>query len=336
MLKNYIEKLIEKENLSTQECSDIIELMSSGEVFDSQIAAFLVSLKIKGETPEEISGFAFRMRQKALKINTSRFKSIADSCGTGGDRANTFNISTVSAIIASACGVTIAKHSNYGFSSKCGSSNVLRELGLKLSQNPAEAEEGLQKNNIAFIHAPFFHKSTQYVNNVRKELGIRTVFNFLGPLTNPAFPTGQIVGVSDPNLCPKIASSLKNLGCRRALVVSGLDPVMDEISTCSKTFVSRLNNGIIESFEIVPEDFGIKKAKLEEIQGDTPQVNAKIIENILCCKETGPKKDIVILNTAALLWVGEAIDSIEEGIEMSESAISSLKALKKFESLKLS
>lgn len=335
MIKKYLIKIKEGQNLTAEEAGKLIELMSTGEVLSAQIADLLVSLNDKEENVEEISGFAQRMREKALKINTQGLENIVDSCGTGGDKTNTFNISTASAILVSSTGVNVAKHSNFGFTSKCGSSNVLQSLGIELLTCSREVEENLKGKNIAFIHAPYFHKCTAHVNTVRKELGIRTVFNLLGPLTNPAFPTGQVIGVPRKELCPKIAEALKNLGCKKALVVNGLNPVMDEISICGKTFISRLDNGKIDNFEIHPEDYGIKQAKLEDIQGDTPEVNAKIIEDIFNGKIKGAKLDIVLLNSAALLWVGNMVNSIEEGLNTATDIIQSGRAANKLNSLRV-
>lgn len=335
MLKKYLLKIKEGQNLTSQEAGELIDLMSTGEVFPSQIADLLVSLSTKEITSEELYGFAQRMREKALKISTQGLKDVVDSCGTGGDRANTFNISTAASILVSASGLNVAKHSNFGFTSKIGSSNALQSLGIELLKTPDEAEKSLKYNNIVYIHAPYFHKCTAHVNAVRKELGIRTVFNLLGPLTNPAFPTGQVIGVPQKELCPKIAEALKNLGCKKALVVNGLNPVMDEISICGKTFISRLDDKKIDNFEVYPEDFGIKQANLEDIQGDIPEVNAGIIEDIFNGKISGAKLDIVLLNSAALLWVGNAVNSIEEGIKTAAELIQSGKAAQKLNSLRV-
>ncbi len=335
MLNKYISKIKKGKNLTVEEAGELIDLMSTGETLPTQIADLLISLNHKKESVEELYGFAKKMREKALKINLNINEAIVDSCGTGGDKTNTFNISTAAAIISSAAEIKVAKHSNYGFTSKSGSSNVLQALEIKLLLTPEEVKQSLQRNNIAFIHAPYFHKCTAHVNAVRKKLGIRTIFNLLGPLTNPAFPTGQIIGVPRKELCPKIAEALKNLGCKKALVVSGQNPTIDEISICGKTFVSRLNNGIIDNFEIQPEDFGIKQTKLENIQGDTPEYNAKIIENIFEGKITDAKRDIVLLNSAALLWVGNVVNSLEEGLKTTSEIIESGKAINKLNSLRL-
>ncbi|MFH0702956.1 MAG: anthranilate phosphoribosyltransferase [bacterium] len=333
ILRMAIIKLVDNKNLTLQEASDIIDFIGSGEALPNQIAVFLTALKIKGETCEEITGFALRMREKAFKIDLDEIDNLVDSCGTGGDFSNTFNISTASAILASSSGLNVAKHSNFGFTSKCGSSNVIEALGISLSKTPHEVKNNLKKHNIAFIHAPYFHKCTSFVNTVRKEIGIRTVFNFLGPLTNPAYPTGQVLGVANPELCPKIAETLNNLGCKRALVVNGQNPDMDEISVCGKTLVYKLENNKIESFEMHPADFGIKLSKLEDIQGSAPEINAKIIKDIFSGKLDNAKLDATLLNSAALLWVGNKVNSIEKGIESAKELISNKIALKKLQEL---
>jgi anthranilate phosphoribosyltransferase len=325
MIKTLIQKLADKKNLSFEESRGVIDFFAEEKATDGQIGAFLTALKLKGETPEEITGFASRMRELAAKVDVSEFENIVDSCGTGGDCSNTFNISTASALLACSSGLAVAKHSNFGFTSKCGSSNVVEALGLNLSKTPEEALKALKENNIAFLHAPYFHKCTASVNPVRKELGIRTVFNFLGPLTNPACPTGQVLGVAVPELCSKMAETLKNLGCKKALVVNGQNPVIDEISLCGKTLVYRLENGVIDNFYLHPSDFGIKEAKLEELAGDAPEVNARIIKDIFSGKITDSRLNAVIINTAGLLWTGNKANSIEEGIKLAFELIENSK-----------
>ncbi|OGI00544.1 MAG: anthranilate phosphoribosyltransferase [Candidatus Melainabacteria bacterium GWF2_37_15] len=329
MLTSALNKIIRNQDLTRKEASNLIDYMSTGQADPAQIAAFLTAIKAKGETVEEITGFAMRMRELAVKINTSGIKTIADSCGTGGDGANTFNISTAAAIVAAACGVTVAKHSNASITSKCGSSNVIEALGIPLLRDPKQVENSLKQHSIAFIHAPYFHKSTFYVNEVRKKLGIRTIFNFLGPLTNPAKPTGQVIGVSDPTMLPKIAQVLHNLGCRRAMVVCGVEPILDEISICGPTRIYRLENEEIDDFEIKPADFGLKTVALEDIAGSTPDINAGIIKDIFSGKIKGPKLDILALNSAAVLWAGEKAANIEEGLHLATQAIENGKALDK-------
>ncbi|OGI26369.1 MAG: anthranilate phosphoribosyltransferase [Candidatus Melainabacteria bacterium RIFOXYA12_FULL_32_12] len=334
MLKTSLKKVVDGKNLTIQEAGDLIDFISEGNALPAQIAAFLTALKMKGETPEEITGFALKMRELVPEINLNGIDMIVDSCGTGGDSANTFNISTASAIVASSSGLHVAKHSNFGFTSKCGSSNVLDALGISLVDTPDSVSDNLKNNNIAFIHAPYFHKCTAQVNDVRKDLGIRTVFNFLGPLTNPTRPTGQVLGVACPKLCPKIAETLKNLGCKKALVVNAQNPAMDEISICGKTLIYKLENGKIESFEIHPEDFGLKIANLKDISGGTPEVNARIIEDIFEGKITDAKLDILLLNSAALLLVGNKTNSLEEGIKSAQDLINSGRTLEKLQELR--
>ena len=333
MIKQAIIKLTANKDLTLTEASNLIDFLAEGQATGGQIGAFLTALKMKGETIEEITGFASRMRERALKIDTTPFENIVDSCGTGGDCSNTFNISTASAILASSSGLHVVKHSNFGFTSRCGSSNVLEALNINLVKTPADAEDALRKDNIVFIHAPYFHKSTAHVNPVRKELGIRTVFNFLGPLTNPACPTGQVLGVADPNLCPKIAEVLKNLGCKRALVVNGQNPTLDEISISGKTLVYRLDNGKIDNFYLEPEDLGIKRVKIEDIAGGEPPENAGIITDILNNKITGSRLDAVLVNTAGVLWAGYKADNLVDGIKLAGELISSGSAAKKLLSI---
>lgn len=334
MLRKMIAKVADEKNLSFYEAENIIDIISEGKALPTQVAALLIALKMKGETSEEITAFAKKLREKAEKINTFGIDNVVDSCGTGGDYTNTFNISTTSAILASSSGLHVAKHSNFGFSSQCGSSNVLEVLGIPLQKTPKDVEDSLKKHNIAFIHAPYFHKATASVAQVRKEIGIRTVFNFLGPLTNPTSPTGQVLGVSDSGQSLKMAETLKNLGCKRAMVVSGIEPSIDEISICGETLIYRLNNGEIDSFKIHPNDFDLNTARIEDISGGFPDTNARIIEDIFEGKIQGPKLDAVLLNTSALLWVGNKVESLEEGIKIAEELISSRKALEKLSEIK--
>ena len=321
MYKKVINKLINKQNLRYEEARNFIELILDGNIYASQIAAFLTALKIKGETSEEIAAFASKIIEKAPNIDINGFGTTVDSCGTGGDYANTFNISTASAILASCSGLKVAKHSNFGFTSKCGSSNVLESLGINLAQNSDEVTSFINKNNIAFLHAPYFHKCTSFVAPVRKELGFRTIFNLLGPLTNPVRLDGQVLGVSDSLLCKKMVESLKILGCKRALLVNSKDPVLDEISICGKTSIYELKGSNLNLYQIHPQDFGIKQAKIEDISGDTPEVNANIIRDIFINKKQGPRMDAVAINTAALLYIGNNVSSFEDGVKKAYSLI---------------
>lgn len=329
MLIKALNKITNNQDLTSDEAANLIDCISAGVANPVLIAALLAALKTKGETVEEMTGFAGRMRDKALNINTEGMETIVDSCGTGGDGTNTFNISTAAAIVAASCGLTVAKHSNYRITGKCGSSNVLESLGIPILQKPDEVEKSLREHSIGFIHAPYFHKSTAELHKVRKELGIRTIFNFLGPLTNPARPTGQVIGVSDLQILPKMAETLRNLGCQRAMVVCGIDPLIDEISILGRTKIVQLENGNITNFEIKPEDFGLKTAQLNDIVGGSPDVNAAIISDIFKGKIKGPKLEILLLNSAALLWAGKAAANLEEGVNIATKAIEEGKVLGK-------
>lgn len=333
MIKNILNKLSKKQNLTIDEAKSVIDIIAEEKASPQELAEFLTLLKAKGETIEEITGLAQRIRELAVKINTTDFESIVDSCGTGGDCSNTFNISTASAILTASGGVNIAKHSNIGFTSKSGSSNVLQALNINLIQTPEEAISQLKTHYITFLHAPYFHKATSYIAPVRKELGFRTVFNILGPLTNPTFPTGQILGVSDPKLCPIMIEALKNLGCKKAMVVNGTDPILDEITICGKTIIYKLENDIIEKFEVYPEDFRIKRAKITDLEGDTPEHNAEIIKNILKGNITDAKLDALTINAASILWAGNAATSLEEGLKLAYELVSSGKGYQKLNEL---
>ncbi|MFA6988499.1 MAG: anthranilate phosphoribosyltransferase [Candidatus Gastranaerophilaceae bacterium] len=330
MIKEVIKKLSENKNLSFEESRNFIDFISEGKVTSGQIGAFLTAITMKKPTVDEMAGFASRMREKANLVRHG-FDNVVDSCGTGGDCANTFNISTTASILASASDLKVAKHSNFGITSMCGSSNVLQSLGIKLVETSEEAEKQLKNKGITFIHSPFFHKSTASVNPIRKEIGIRTVFNFIGPLVNPAIPTGQVLGVSSYEMCSVIIEVLKTLGLKKALVVHGVNPVIDEISICSETLIFRLENGKIDKFILKPEDFGVKTSNIENLKGSTPDNNAVKIKDILEGKIQGPCLDAVLINTAGLLWVGNKVSSLAEGVEYALNIVTSGKAKEKLD-----
>lgn len=334
MLKESLKKVSAGKDLTIEEASLAVDIMASGRAMSAQIAAFLIALKMKGETVDEITGFAVKMREMALKIELDGIHPLVDSCGTGGDCTNTFNISTASAILASVSGLNVVKHSNFGFTSKCGSSNVVGALGIPLVETSKEVESSITEHNIAFIHAPYFHKSTLYVNPVRKELGVRTIFNFLGPLTNPAKPSGQVLGVSSLDMAEKMIEVLKNLGCERALVVTGLNPIMDEISVCNETVIYKLEDRGINKFTITPEQLGLNRANVVDLQGDTPECNAGIIEGIFKRGITDSRLDAVLVNTAALLWVGNMSDDLKNGINFANDLILTGRAFQKLDELR--
>ena len=302
----------------------------TGRATDSQIAGFLVALRVKGETIDEITAFARVIRKNAHKI-APNVKPIVDTCGTGGDKSDTFNISTTSAFVVAGCGIAVAKHGNKSVSSKCGSADVLKELGVNIELSPKQVEECINKIGIGFIFAPKFHSAMRYAVNVRKELGVRTVFNILGPLTNPANATSQLVGVFDERLTKPLAEVLGKLGSEHSFVVYGNG--LDEVTIEAETTVSEYKNGHVVTYKINPTDFGMRLAKLSEIKGGTPKENAEILLNILRGKEKSAKRDIVLLNSSlAIVASGKASD-IKDGIKLAKKSIDSGNALKKLELL---
>ena len=329
MITEALKKVIEFKDLDKEEAEAVMKEIMSGNAKPTQIAAILTALRMKGETIEEITAFAKIMREFSLKINPDVPK-LLDTCGTGGDNLNTFNISTATAFVVSVY-VPVAKHGNKAVSSKSGSADVLEALGVNLNVPIERVKESIEKIGIGFLFAPNFHPAMKYATPVRRELGIRTVFNVLGPLTNPANANYQLMGVYDETLTEKLANVLKNLGLKGALVVHGSG--MDEITTIGKTKISELRNGEVKSYYIEPEDFGIKRAKLEDIKGGDAEENAKIIRNIFEGDEVGAKRDIVVLNAAYALYIAEEAKDVEEGIKLAEKSIDSGMALKKLEDL---
>ena len=329
MITEALKKVIEFKDLNEEEAEAVMKEIMSGNAKPTQIAAILTALRMKGETIDEITAFAKIMREFSLKINPDVPK-LLDTCGTGGDNLNTFNISTATAFVVSVY-VPVAKHGNKAVSSKSGSADVLEALGVNLNVPIERVKESIEKIGIGFLFAPNFHPAMKYATPVRRELGIRTVFNVLGPLTNPANANYQLMGVYDEALTEKLANVLKNLGLKGALVVHGSG--MDEITTIGKTKISELKNGEVKSYYIEPEDFGIKRAKLEDIKGGDAEENAKIIRNIFEGEEVGAKRDIVVLNAAFALYIAEEAKDVEEGIKLAEKSIDSGKALKKLEDL---
>ncbi len=330
MIKNAIAKLVQRQDLTFEESYFAMRQIMNGEADQAQIAGFLIGLRMKGETSHEIAGCAKAMIEKSLRVD---FKddNLIDTCGTGGDEVGTFNISTASAIVASAVGVKVAKHGNRAVSSKCGSADVLRELGVKIELTPEQAKICLEEVGLAFIFAPLYHTSMKYAAPVRQSLGVRTIFNILGPLTNPAGAKRQLLGVFAENLTEKIASVLKELGSKHALVVHGAGGI-DEISISGHTKISELKNGEIKTYEISPEDFGFKRWDINLILGGDAKTNAEIIKRLLE-GEKGPQRDVVLLNSGAAIYVSGLANSISEGIEMAKEAIDSGKAKKKLEEL---
>lgn len=331
MVRGAIQKLVEGKNLSEDEIIGALNCIMDGEATQAQIGSFITALRIKGETIEEITGCAKVMRDKAERIVIDKDYFI-DIVGTGGDCSYTFNISTAAAFVVAAGGVTVAKHGNRSVSSKSGSADVLESLGINISLEPDKVKECIEKLDIGFMFAQTFHKSMKHAAGPRKELGIRTIFNILGPLTNPAKAKGQVLGVFSEKLTEPLAHVLLNLGVENAMVVYGMDG-MDEISLSALTRVSELKNGKVTTYDLNPEDYGMKMVNKSDIVGGDSKENSKIIMDILNGVK-GPKRDIVVLNAAAALYVGKAAESIEAGIKMAEEIIDSGKALNKLNELK--
>lgn len=330
MFREHLSKIVSGTDLNEMEMSEMISDILAGDVTDAQIGAYMAALATKGETFEELAGAAKAMRRKALRIQASA-TTIVDTCGTGGDGAKTFNISTTTAFVVAGCGVTVAKHGNRSISSQCGSADLLETLGVKLDTAPELVEEAVQEIGIGFLFAPMYHSAMRFAANARKEVGLRSIFNMLGPLTNPAAANCQLLGVYAPELTEMFAEALKILGTKRAYVVHGQDG-LDEVSVCAPTRVSELNEGVIRTYDIMPEQYFDRLAEPKNLVGGDPEENAAITRSIFQ-GEKGPKRDVVLLNTAvALVAAGKAAD-FKEGIGLAETAIDSGAAADKLRAL---
>lgn len=318
MIKEAINKVINREELSFEETYTAINRIMSGQVSSSQMAAFLTGLAMKGETDEEISGSAAAMRDHAVPVETNM--DTLDIVGTGGDKSNSFNISSTAALVIAAAGMPVSKHGNRSASSKSGAADCLEALGINLAQSPQKAKHLLEEIGICFLFAQNYHTSMKHVGPVRQDLGIRTVFNLLGPITNPARPKYQMLGVYKEELIEPMAKVIQNLGVERGIVVFGQD-VMDEISISAPTSALLFDGDHEERMTIHPEDYGFKLAQKADIVGGTPQENAEITRDILAGKERGPRRDIVLLNAGAGLYISRKAGSIQEGIKIAEEAI---------------
>ncbi len=330
MFRENLSKIVQGNNLSETEMAQMISEIFSGTITDSQVGAFMASLATKGETFEELAGAAHAMRKKAVRVQTSASR-VIDTCGTGGDGAQTFNISTTTAFVVAGCGVTVAKHGNRSISSQCGSADLLETLGVKLDTDPEVVEEAIQEIGIGFLFAPLYHGAMKYAAKARKEVGLRSIFNMLGPLTNPAAATCQLLGVYAPELTEMFANALRILGVKRAFVVHGHDG-LDEISVCAPTRVSELSDNLIRTYDLNPDLYFGKEADPEELVGGDPEKNAEITEKIFS-GEKGPKRDVVVLNSAAALVVSEIASDIGKGIKIAEEAIDTGAASKKLKEL---
>lgn len=329
-MKNILNKLLKQENLTYSETKEVMNNIMEGKLNNSQIASFLTALRIKGETVDEITACAEIMREKAFSIKPN-VENYVDTCGTGGDGTNSFNISTITAFVTAGADVPVAKHGNRSVSSKSGSADVMKELGINIDIKPDKVKECIEKIGIGFLFAPSFHKAMKFAMPVRRELGIRTIFNVLGPLTNPANAKAQLMGVFAVNLTETLANVLKNLGLKHAMVVHGSG--LDEIAIHNETQISELKNGKVMTYKIKPEEFGIKTSSISSIKGGKPKENAEIIMNILN-GERSPKRDIVILNSGAAIYVSGKAETFHKGIKLAEKSIDSKNALKKLEELK--
>ena len=331
MLKRFIAKVVERQDLTEEEAAEAVGIMMNGEASAAQIASFVTGLRMKGETVQEITGFARTMRARAVRIGPKNGECVVDTCGTGGDGKGTFNISTAVAFVGAGGGCTIAKHHNRSVSSQCGSADVLEALGVNGTLSPEGAERSLKEFGLAFLFAPTFHPATKHAMVPRREIGIRTIFNLLGPLTNPAGATVHLAGLYREDLLRPITEVLKKMGSKSAFVVHSEDHC-DEISIASKTTVCQLKEGSISTYQIEPEMVGLPKASLKEIQGGTPEKNAEILLQVLHGKP-GPQRDVVLLNAAAVFVASEKASNLREGVEWAKESIDSGKARKKLEEL---
>jgi anthranilate phosphoribosyltransferase len=344
MIKEAIIKLVDKKDLSAKEMEQVFTEIMSGLAEPSQIASFITALRCKGETVDEITAAAKVMRQFAECIDVRsnididrdeinlEEETILDTCGTGGTGTNTFNISTTVAFVVAGCGVKVAKHGNRSASSACGSADVLEALGIDLNISPEVVKDCIRSIGIGFMYAPVFHKAMKYAVPVRKSIGIRTIFNILGPLSNPANATCQVLGVYDKRLTPIMAHVLNRLGLKKAFVVYGLD-TLDEISITGPTQISELNNNKVKTYKIHPKRFGFKTASIKDIAGGDAQENARIILSILN-REKGARRDIVTLNAAYALTASGRAKDIKSAIALAEESIDSGSAMKKLDELK--
>jgi anthranilate phosphoribosyltransferase len=329
MIKEAINLIIQNISLSESEMAECMTEIMEGKATDAQIAAFLTALRIKGETIEEITGAAKVMRQKATKINAP--EGVIDTCGTGGDMSGTFNISTTTAIVVAAAGIPVAKHGNRSVSSQSGSADVLEALGVFIELSPEKVEKCLFETNFGFLFAPLFHPAMKFAIGPRREIGIRTIFNILGPLTNPANAKRQILGVFSDKLTEPLAYVLGNLGAEDAMVVHGEDG-LDEITICDGTRISRYKNEKVETFYLTPEDFGFERSDIRSLVGGGKKENAEITLSILN-GEKGPRRDIIVMNSAAAIVVSSVTSDFRVAKEIAEDSIDSKKALEKLKEI---
>ena len=334
MIREGIQKLIEGYSLTGDESGEIMREVMSGKATNSQTAAFLTALRMKGEAVEELIAFASVMREQSTQIHPHVHGRLVDTCGTGGDKIKTFNVSTAAAFVIAGAGVAVAKHGNRAVTSKCGSADVLEKLGLNLYLEPKAVEGTIEKLGIGFLFAPAFNPAMKYAAEPRREIGIRTVFNLLGPLTNPACANAQLLGVYDSKLTAPLAYALKRLGCEEAMVVHGLDG-LDEISTVGKTAIAHLRGGEVSELEVSPGDFGVKTACITDLKVESPEESAETLFKILSGNLThgDPKMEFVLVNSVAGIMVGGKADDFEGGMELARESIESGAAYSKLKGL---
>ena len=330
MIRNAIGKIINREDLEENEMMEVMNAIMGGNATPAQIAAFITALRIKGETVEEVTGAARVMRQKATRID-ARASTVVDTCGTGGDGMNTFNISTTAAFVVAAAGLTVAKHGNRAVSSGCGSADVLEALGVNIDAEPEIVEECIQEIGIGFLFAPRLHGAMKYAIGPRREIGIRTIFNMLGPLTNPAGATSQLIGVYDPKLTEMFTGVLKNLGTKHAFIVHGADG-FDEATVTGDTRVSELKDGISTTYNINPMEFFGEVYDGRDLGGSDVSTNAQITRDVLSGKD-GAGRKIVLLNAALAIVAGDKASTLADGIAIAEECIDSGDARKKLQGL---
>lgn len=330
MLKPFIAKLVEREDLSEKECEDAMGLIMSGQAGEAQIAGFLVALRMKGETVEEITGCAKAMRAAATVVDAGDLL-VVDTCGTGGDKTGTFNVSTAAALVAAGAGVPVAKHGNRSVSSDSGSADVLKTLGVNIEATPEVVGECIRQVGMGFLFAPLLHGAMKYAIGPRRELAVRTVFNILGPLTNPAGAKRQLLGLFSGELLETIAGVLANLGAEKAMVVHSADG-LDELSVCDESEVAEVDGGKVKTWRLIPEDVGLKRGKLDDLLVEGPEESAEVIRSVLSGKK-GAQRDMVVLNAGAAVYVGGKASSLEEGVKAAEESIDSGSAQKVLDGL---
>ncbi|HEU4388051.1 MAG TPA: anthranilate phosphoribosyltransferase [Blastocatellia bacterium] len=342
MIADAIKKVVERQNLTAEEAEQVLEQIMSGGANEMQIAALLTALRMKGETVAELTGFARVMRRRAAQVKPGRAataelagterEALIDTCGTGGDVTGTFNVSTATAFVVAGAGLRVAKHGNRSVSSLCGSADVVEALGVKIDLSPEQIARCIDETGIGFLHAPLLHTAMKYVAPVRKLLGIRTIFNMLGPLTNPAGASSQVIGVYGASLTELLAEVLRELGSGHVLVVHGSDG-MDEITITGESKVTELRDGELRTFTVCPEQFGLKRSKLAEIQGGDARLNAEIILGVLR-GDRGARRDIVLMNAAAALVAGDKCEDLLAGLARATESIDTGRALDKLERLR--